>query len=143
MQILPHAIELLVPEKDRSGNYINIGRIVSELSNRLCSATGAMRTNFEIGRYTNRNELTVLENVMVLKLSFADKHWPTVVALTMRFAILLSKELDQEEVAIMVNGVMVIVPTDTTDKPNYQNETKTNSRIGKSWYARKQPSNAE
>jgi len=54
----------------------------------------------------------VRETIGVLKVSFPEPLWPEIAAVIMRFAALRASELNQAQLAMYVNGTLVIVSTD-------------------------------
>ncbi len=107
--ILEHTIELFIPNKDRNGNTIDNSKFIKDYSNLLAQYFGGTRRRVESSYWVDSDNNLIIEETVILRSSFSSDKLPELVALSSAFLKTLSYPLNQAEVALEIDGKLVII----------------------------------
>ena len=138
-KILEHTLRLLIPDRDSSGNQVDTKPVVEEITKLIGSYFGGLQLWCATGIWEDGTGRLVKENVTDLQVSFSENQLAEIAATLMRFAALLIKNLQQAELAVKINGKLVIMSTGkasetVTHKRSQPSSSKAVIRGGNSGY---------
>ena len=110
--ILDHSIEILIPKADKHGSPVEAGLVADIMAKEIGRAFGGARGWLERDLWVNRQGELIREKVIALKVSFGEDKLAQMASVVMTFALLGSGALNQAELAMEVDGKLVLVPAD-------------------------------
>ncbi len=113
--ILEHTIELFIPNKDRYGNTIDNSDFIKECSILLAQYFGGARKGIETSYWVDSNNCHIIEETVILRSSFSSNKLPELATISSIFFQVLSKALNQAEVALEIDGKLAIIESDVTE----------------------------
>ncbi|MCH9032520.1 MAG: hypothetical protein IIB00_09725 [candidate division Zixibacteria bacterium] len=113
IEVYRNTVEFIIPNRDRSGKEVDSKPVLTSLFEAIGAIGLGVSQRSEDGIWINSDGEAVCERNRVLRVSFSAPLWPEIVAVIMRFVALGVLELKQAELALYVNGTLVIVSSDS------------------------------
>lgn len=118
IKILDHTVELLIPDRDRYGKPIDTQSVIDELSCLVRKYIGGLQIYCGWGDWENYNGEPIHENLTALKSSFNTELLPELAAILITCALSLSNDLNQAEIAVKIDGKLILVSTSKSPENN-------------------------
>ena len=107
--ILPHSVDLIIPNRDRYGKPVPTKCVEHVLAEQMSKYFGGMRQHEFSANWMDNSEKLVSENGVILRSSFSSVQLAELLAVVMDFAMSLAVTLDQAQVAVVIDGKFVCV----------------------------------
>ncbi len=114
--ILDHSIELFIPNKDRYGNTIDNSEFIKECLFLMSQYFGGARKRVETSHWVDSNNCLIIEETVILRSSFSSDKLPELATISSILFQVLSKSLNQAEVALEIDGKLVIIDSGIENK---------------------------
>lgn len=146
--ILNQNLKIIIPDRDASGRLINSNIVVDHVSREIAKRIGGAQISQSRGIYINEAGKMIHEKNWIIECSFNDDCLPQITEIIIETSRLLFNHLNQESIAVNINGKLIIVSRNSlpeaikhilTNKllnPKAIPPAGFNCRIGKKWYYR-------
>ncbi len=115
IKINRNCVEFIFPDRDCDGKTVDPALIRNCIISALGSIGLGGSFSEQAGVWVNQNGQIRHEGNEVLRVSFAGDLWPEMVGVVMKFSALVAMRLKQAELAVHVNGTLVITSTKLED----------------------------
>ncbi len=113
--IKDHVLEISIPNRDKNGDRIDVSSAVNELETNIKEYFGGVSRRTEDGIWRAGSGRDIVERNIILSVGFDKTQLPEVVGTILRFAVVAAEALNQEAVAIRVDGKLIIVSMSKSD----------------------------
>lgn len=107
-----HTIQFLIPDRDKQANQVDPLDVEKQLSIDIADAFGGLRKRVEESIWVDPQSMLIHERTIILESSFDDSKLPDLLGLVATFTLLLAGALHQAELAVKIDGNLVLIPTD-------------------------------
>ena len=114
IKVCRNSMEFIIADRDCKGEVIDPTPVLESLCREIGSIRLGMNYADQYGVWIDDAGEAIREGNLVLRVSFISELWPEIVGVIMRFVALGVLELYQAELAVYVNGTLVISSTGLT-----------------------------
>jgi len=107
--ILDHRVKFIVPDMDKNGERVLNTPVVEWLKKEVNQHLGGERETVEDSQYLSRDKETIEQTSTIVESSFSSANLVEFSRISVEYAIKLIQDLNQECVAVEIDGRLVIV----------------------------------